>query len=210
MTFSLPSAPRLGKVPNVALGCICCCIRDCRVGKLTSQRASLLWANSLVSIWSLIQTFRVFTCENSHGCEFHTGMTMWFHTVFTRNDEISLRVYMKGHFMPADVRLLEHKYALPVPDSRKSDFILEQTVVPRLHHIGMSRTRMKISLRYSYRGECAAVWLAPAWDFVLVSCNRIQSHKREPQWTGTGIKVAPVSCKHPLSLPHNHTEDKGW
>ena len=28
----------------------------------------------------------VFTCENSHRCEFDTGMTLWFHTVFTWRD----------------------------------------------------------------------------------------------------------------------------
>ena len=25
------------------------------------------------------------------------------------------------------------------------------------------------------------------------------SHKREQEWTHSGVKVAPVSCKHPLS-----------
>ena len=44
--------------------------------------------------------------------------------------------------------------ALPVPDSRESDFMLERTAAPRLHDIGMSfRTGMKISLQYSYRSE---------------------------------------------------------
>ena len=90
-------------------------------------------------------------------------------------------------------------YALFVSDSRESDFMLERTAVPRLHDIGKSfRTGMKISPRYSYRGELAPVWLAPVQDFELVSCKRIQSHKRELKWTRTGRKVAPVSCKHPL------------
>ena len=89
-------------------------------------------------------------------------------------------------------------HALAVPDSRESDFMLERTAVPRLHDIGMSfRTGMKISLRYSYRGELPPVWLAPLWDFVLISCKRIQSHKREPEWTRTGMKVA---MKHPLRI----------
>ena len=48
--------------------------------------------------------------------------------------------------------------AVPVPDSRESDLMLERTAVPRLHDIGMSfRTGMKISLRYSNRGELAPV-----------------------------------------------------
>ena len=49
-------------------------------------------------------------------------------------------------------------HGLPVPDSRESDFMLERTAIPRSHDIGMSfRTVMKISLRYSYRGELAPV-----------------------------------------------------
>ena len=49
-------------------------------------------------------------------------------------------------------------HALPVPDFQEGDFMLERTAVPRLHDIGMSfRTGMKISPRYSYRGELAPV-----------------------------------------------------
>ena len=92
-------------------------------------------------------------------------------------------------------------HALFVPDSRESKFMLERTAVPRLHDIGTSfRNGMKISPRCSYRGELAPVWLATVQVFVLISCKRIQSHKRELEWTRTGMKVAPVSCKHPLNL----------
>ena len=49
-------------------------------------------------------------------------------------------------------------HGLPVADSQESDFMLERTAVLRLHDIGMSfRTGMKISLRYSNRGELAPV-----------------------------------------------------
>ena len=49
-------------------------------------------------------------------------------------------------------------HALSTPGSRESDFMSKQTVVPRSQGIGMSfRTGMKISLRYSYRGELAAL-----------------------------------------------------
>ena len=34
---------------------------------------------------------------------------------------------------------------------------------------------------------------------MLISCKRIRSHKREPEETRTGMKVAPVLCKHPLT-----------
>ena len=99
------------------------------------------------------------------------------------------------------VRLLtgdEHAHSFcRCVDSQESDFMLERTAETRLHDIGM-----KVSLRYSYRGELAPVWLALVWDFVLVSCKRIKSHKRELEWTRIGMKVAPVSCKHPLTFNH--------
>ena len=73
------------------------------------------------------------------------------------------------------------------------------TVIPRLHDTEMNfRAGMKISLRHKNRSELAPVWLVPAWHFVVVSCKRIQSHKRELVWTRAGMKVAPVSCKHHL------------
>ena len=49
-------------------------------------------------------------------------------------------------------------HVLPVPDSQESDFMTEQTAVPRLYDIGTSfHTGMKMSPRYSYRGELAPV-----------------------------------------------------
>ena len=71
-------------------------------------------------------------------------------------------------------------HLLPITDYQVSDFMLERTAVLRLHDIRMCfRTGMKISLPYSYWGELAPVWLAPLWDFVLVSCKWTQSHKKE-------------------------------
>ena len=79
---------------------------------------------------------------------------------------------------------------------------MKRTVIPRLHDTGMNfRTGMKISLRHKNRGELAPVWLAPAWHFVLVSCKRIQSHKREPEWTRAGMKVVQ-SLNSPFFPPH--------
>ena len=76
---------------------------------------------------------------------------------------------------------------------------MKRAVIPRLHDTGMNfRAGMKISLRHKNRSELAPVWLASAWHFVLVSCKRIQSHEREPEWIRAGMKVAPISCKHPL------------
>ena len=137
--------------------------------------------------------------KNSPRCKFDTGMTLRFHTVFTWMDT-SFRptwLWRSGDAILAWISKTVH--ALPVLDSQESYFMLERTAVPRLHDIGMSfRTGVKISPQYSYRGELAPVWLAPVQDFVLVSCKRIQSHKRELEWTRTGMKVALVSCKHPL------------
>ena len=147
----------------------------------------------------------VFTCENSPRCEFDTGMTFWFHSVFTWMDTSFWPTWL---WRPGDAILYwmsKTAHVLTVPDSQESDFMMERTAVPRLYDIGVSfRTGMKISPRYSYRGELAPVWLAPVWDFVLVSCKRIQSHKRELEWTCTGMKVAPVSCKHPLTHKLTH------
>ena len=59
--------------------------------------------------------------------------------------------------MSTDV-IVKTAHGLLVLDSRESDFMMERTAVPRSHDIGMSfRTGMKISLRYSYRGELAPV-----------------------------------------------------
>ena len=61
--------------------------------------------------------------------------------------------------MPAILDLISKtKHALPVLDSRESDFMPEQTVVLCLRDIGMSfLTGMKISLRYCDWGELAPV-----------------------------------------------------
>ena len=149
-------------------------------------------------------------------CEFRTGMTLWFRTVFTWRDEISFHGYMNR--VLADVWLKKHTHALPVPDgSRESDFMPERTVMPRLHDIGMSfRTGVNShrydSFRYQRlcwyhvneyratrrnRSELAPVWLVPVSEFVLVSCKRIQSHKREPEWTRIWMTFASAPCKHP-------------
>ena len=55
------------------------------------------------------------------------------------------------------------------------------------------------TLWYRIRGELAPAWLVPVSPFLLLSLKWMQSHKREPEWTPVGTKVALVSCKHPLS-----------
>ena len=96
----------------------------------------------------------VFTCENSPRCEFDTGMTLWFHTVFTWMDTLFRPTWL---WHPGDAILdwiSKTAQAVSVLDSQGSGFMPERTAVSHLHDIGMSfPTKMKISPRYSYRGE---------------------------------------------------------
>ena len=90
-------------------------------------------------------------------------------------------------------------HALPAPVHRQTDFTPKRAVVSRLHDtVARFRTGVKFSPRYNNRGELTPGWLSPAWHFVVVSCKQMWSHEREPEWTRSGVKVAPVSCKHPL------------
>ena len=82
-------------------------------------------------------------------------------------DMILYRVYMKARALHVDRRdcdviingwIPKTAHTLPIPDPQESDLVLERTAVPCLHDIEMSfRTRMKISLRYSYLGELAPI-----------------------------------------------------
>ena len=94
-------------------------------------------------------------------------------------------------------------HALPVQVYRQTDFTPKRVVVSRLHDAAARfRTGVKFSPRYKNRGELTLGWLAPAWHFVVVSCKQIHSHERELEWTRSGVKVAPVSCKHPLRFAY--------
>lgn len=55
-----------------------------------------------------------------------------------------------------------------------------------------SRTRMRILIQYSYRGELAPVWLVLAWDLESVSCKVTPSLERGPGWNRT-IQVSSHS-----------------
>ena len=95
---------------------------------------------------------------------------------------------------------VDENYACATRSSLPRDqFTPKRVAVPCLHDTSMSfRSGTKILSRYSNRDEFNPVWVVPVWDFGSVSCKQIQSHKREPGWTHTGMKVIPVSCKHPL------------
>lgn len=65
---------------------------------------------------------------------------------------------------------------------------------------------MRISIRYSYRDE-----LVLAWDFVPLSCKRIQDSHREPGWTRTGFMKIPlglVKCKNKVESYKSKAYDR--
>ena len=73
--------------------------------------------------------------------------------------------------------LNNHTHALPIPDPRRSDCMLEPTVTPRLHHIGTSFcTRTKILLPHSDRGELAPVRLVLIQS-VIFCCYHMNEYR---------------------------------
>ena len=66
------------------------------------------------------------------------------------------------------------RHVLPVPVYWHSNFTPIQVVVSRLHGtVARFRTGVKFSPWYNNRGELTLRWLAPAWHFVVVSCQQI-------------------------------------
>ena len=157
------------------------------------------WISMDIIIIILVKliTKGVFTCENSH------PVRVWnWHDIV-----ISCRVYMKGHFMLTDVivtpywigyRRLHMGYPFQTPGRVISCWS------KRPYRIYKTLEWVFVPGWKSRPGRVPGVnshWYDPlwtVWDFVLISCKRIQIYKRESEWTRTGMKVAPVSCKHPL------------
>ena len=100
---------------------------------------------------------------------------------------ISYRVYLTGSF---HISLLEGTlhvdkihvrfkienitHALFVPVYQQTDFTPKRLVVSRLHDtVARFRTGVKFSPRYNNRGELTSGWVAPAWNFVVVSCKQM-------------------------------------
>ena len=84
---------------------------------------------------------------------------------------------------------------------RQTDFTPKRAIVSRLDDsVARLSTGVKFSPWYNNWGELTPGWLAPAWHFVVVSCKQMLSHERELEWTRAGLKVAPVSCKHPALI----------
>ena len=155
----------------------------------------------------------VFTWQNLHRREFHTGMILYRVYIMTRSFCISL---FEGtlHVDKIHVwfKITNITHVLPVPVYQQTDFPPKWVVLSRLHDTAARfRTGVKFSPRYKNQGELTPGWLATTWHFVVVSCKQIQSHERETEWTCSGTKVAPVSCKDPLSLMKTLvTNTKRW
>ena len=120
----------------------------------------------------------VFTWENSHWRESHTGMIFWFRIAFTLCLGHFISLLFEGTLHVDQIHVwfkIENiTHALPVPVYRQTDFTPKRVVVPRLHNTAARfRTGVKFSPRYKNWGELTSGWLAPAWHFVVVSCKQI-------------------------------------
>ena len=119
----------------------------------------------------------VFTRENSHRHEFHMDDLL-----------ILYRVHMiMGHFTSGSFEGILHvdkinvrfkianiTNALPFPGHRQTEFTPKRVVVSCSHDtVARFRYGVKLSPRYSNRGEPTPGWLTPAWHFVVVSCKQM-------------------------------------
>ena len=134
-------------------------------------------------------------------------MTFWFCIAFTWWLGHLISRYLKVHFIlikytcDSKSQTLRMRHPFQSFQSTSVDW---NSLVSCLHDTtARFRTGVKFSPRYKNRGELTPGWHAPAWHFVVVSCKQIKSHERELEWTCSGVKVAPVSCKHALRKQHN-------
>ena len=128
----------------------------------------------------------------------------WFRNAFTWWLGHFISHYLKVHFMLIKYTFDSKSQALHMcylfqSTNRPISVTPKRVVVSGLHDTtARFRTGVKFSPRYKNRGKLTPGWLAPTWHFVVVSCKQIKSHEREPEWTRSGAKVAPASCKHDL------------
>ena len=91
-------------------------------------------------------------------------------------------------------------HALPVPVYRQTNFKPKRVVVSRFHDtVARFRTRVKFSPWYNNQSELTPGWLAPMnprRHDILWWCHV----KKYRAMRGNRSELAPVSCKHPLSL----------
>ena len=122
------------------------------------------------------------------------GMTLWFHTVFTWMDNSCRSEWLWRH-----IRLEVEDCACATRSRLPGEWF----------HAGANGHTAFTwhQNEFSYRNENLAPVQLRGWTCTgmtrsgmrFCAGKRIQSHKRETEWTRTGMKVAPVSCKHPPS-----------
>ena len=95
----------------------------------------------------------VFTRENSHGREFHTGMTFWFRIAFTLWLGHFISRYLKVHFKyTSNTRVIQNRkrYACASRSSLPSDWFHTETC----GHFAFTWYRCEIWYRNSRHGSC--------------------------------------------------------
>ena len=165
-----------------------------------------LWRGSTVDFAILkvdTNSQGVFTWENSHWREFHTGMTVWFRIAFTWWLAHFISRYLKVHVM-----LIKY-----MCDSKSQTY--------RMCYLFQSTSRL-ISHRnvWSFRVYMMLLWdLDPEWISYPGTTTRVNSRlgdsRRHDIFWGYHVnkcramrgnrseltlawKLSPVSCKHPL------------
>ena len=143
----------------------------CHLGwqSLEARRLSLMYKIAHGGV----ESQGMFTWENSHRREFHTGMTSLFRFAFTLWLGHFIYLYLKVHFM-LRFKITNITHALPVPVYQQTDFTRKRVVISRLRDaVARFRTGVQFSPRCNNQGELTPGWLAPAWHFLVVSCKQM-------------------------------------
>ena len=148
------------------------------------------------------ETKQVFTWENSHQGEFHTGMTFWFRVAFTWWWVISYLGYLKVHFMLIKYTCDSKSQTL------RMHYPFQSTCCPISHRNGWSFRVYMIPMR-----NFALEWNSRSGTTNGVTSRRCDSRWHDILWWyhvnkgkamgGNRSELAPaqkspVSCNHPL------------
>ena len=148
------------------------------------------------------ETKQVFTWENSHQGEFHTGMTFWFRVAFTWWWVISYLGYLKVHFMLIKYTCDSKSQTL------RMHYPFQSTCSPISHRNGCSFRVYMIPMR-----NFALEWNSRSGTTNGVTSRRCDSRRHDILWWyhvnkgkamgGNRSELAPaqkspVSCNHPL------------
>ena len=139
----------------------------------------------------------VFTCENSHRREFHTGMTFWFRITFTWWLGHFISCYLTVHFM-----LIKYTFGSKSQTLRMR-YPFQSTGSPISHRNGWAFRVYMIPLR-----DFAPEWNSRSGARTGVNSRRGDSRRHNILFwyhvnkyramRGNRSELAPVSCKEPL------------